>query len=450
LDVVDINNQVVQASDFFVPWNNNVLSDPRTELIIQDGRAHIGLTNRTYDIVISEPSNPWMAGLATLFTADFFELVKKRLNPDGIFVEWIHAYQIDWENFALVGRTFAEVFPNSLLVGVELTGFSADYLLVGFNGENGLSVDNAKQNLSYAQKSKNMALLNHALFYNLIRSEDLEKLFGNGYINTDNHPRLEFTAPKLMHFYDRAIVENIVSKKWLSDETENIIRGFLSDIDAQIDIAVYFLAFDEPFQKIVDITYATPLQRERYLNLVSTYCASHYITDFSFIRDEELKEKCISTQIKFIRDKLNSVNEKAPLYFHLGDLCYENDMMDEAIDFYSKVLEIDSEVDVVHYNIGKIFSVKGNYEEAILHYQEAIRINPEYLLAINNLGNILVREGKIEEAIRHYRKALRIDNTFSLAHKNLGIVLREMGEKEEGEAHIQEALRLEQKSGTLK
>jgi len=449
LDVIDINNQVVKASDFFTPWNNNVLSDPRTELIIQDGRAHLELTNRSYDVIISEPSNPWMAGLATLFTDEFFELVRKRLNPDGIFVQWIHAYQIDWNNFALVGRTFAQIFPNSLLVSVELTEHSADYLLVGFNGENGLSIDTAARNLSYAQKSHNMKLPNHTLFYNLIKSEDLQKLFGKGYINTDNHPMLEFAAPKLLHFYDPTMAENIVSKKWLSKETERIIQEFSSDVDAQIDIAVYYLSFNEPYQKIVDITKATPLQRERFYNLMETYCAGNYVTDFSFINDEELKKKCISTQIEFMLDKLNSVPEKAPLYFHLGDLYYENGMLDEAITSYSKVLEIDPEVDVVHYNIGKILSVQEKFDEAAHHYQEAVRINPEYVLAMNNLGNILVREGKINEAVSLYRKALSIDNEFSLAHKNLGIVLKESGKTEEGEAHIQEALRLEQKSATF-
>lgn len=449
LDVIDINNQVVKASDYFIPWNNNVLSNPRTELIVQDGRAHMELTDRNYDVIISEPSNPWMAGLATLFTGEFFELVRKRLNPDGIFVQWIHAYQIDWNNFALVGRTFAQIFPNSLVVSVELTEHSADYLLVGFNGENGLSIDTAARNLSCAQKSNNMKLPDHTLFYNLIKSEDLKKLFGKGYINTDNHPRLEFSAPKLMHFYDQTIAENIVSKKWLSEETERIIREFSTDVDVQIDIAVYFLSFDEPFQKIVDITKATPLQRKRFYNIMETYCAGNYVTDFSFINDEELKKKCISTQIEFMLDTINSVPEKAPLYFHLGDIYYENGMLDEAVTYYSKVLEIDPEIDVVHYNIGKILSVQGKFDEAANHYQEAVRVNPEYVLAMNNLGNILVRKGKVNEAVSLYRRALSIDDEFSLAHKNLGIVLKKSGKIEEGEAHIQEALRLEQKSATF-
>ena len=103
-----------------------MLSNQKTELIIQDGRAHIELTDRKYDVIISEPSNPWMAGLASLFTLEFFEQVRKRLNDDGIFVQWVHAYQMDWQNFSLIGRTFSQVFPQSLLVVNDPTGHAYD------------------------------------------------------------------------------------------------------------------------------------------------------------------------------------------------------------------------------------------------------------------------------------------------------------------------------------
>ncbi|UCG55063.1 MAG: hypothetical protein JSV32_02265, partial [Dehalococcoidia bacterium] len=67
-------------------------------------------------VIISEPSNPWMAGLANLYTLEFFQTVKDRLKENGIFVQWIHSYEMDWPTFSMVGRTFTEVFPVSLLM----------------------------------------------------------------------------------------------------------------------------------------------------------------------------------------------------------------------------------------------------------------------------------------------------------------------------------------------
>jgi spermidine synthase len=169
LDILEISNEVVKASRFFDSWNGNVLSDPRTELIVQDGRAHLALTDRKYDVIVSEPSNPWMAGLAALFTREFFELARDRLNQDGIFTQFIHSYQMDWPNFSMVTRTFADVFPNSILIKTYLR----DYLMIGFKGDNDLKLEVAQRNFQFAQKSRNMTLLNPKSIYGLVITEDL-------------------------------------------------------------------------------------------------------------------------------------------------------------------------------------------------------------------------------------------------------------------------------------
>ncbi len=445
LDVIDINKQVVQASAFFTPWNNDVLSNPKTGLIIQDGRAHIELTNRRYDVIISEPSNPWMAGLATLFTYEFFSRLKNRLEEDGIFCQWVHAYQMDWRNFSLIGRTFGEVFPNSLLVVNDPTGKGTDYLLVGFKGEKRLDIDTAARNLPYAQQSKNFTMLNHKLFYNLIVSEDIPKLFGSGPINSDNRPELEFAAPKLMNFYDPAISENILAKKWLSRETKDISQEVLTSIDGQIDFVAYALSFDKLFIELVDLSNAVPAQKERFSELIVSYCSDKLIVDFSFINDSELKKKCISAQIDYISEKTDITPDKASLLCHLGNLSDKNGMEDEAVSYYQKTLKIDPEYDSAHYNLARILASQGNIEQAISHYTDAIRANPYLIMAYNNLGNILVNREKPEEAITLFRAALSINPDFAIAHKNLGHVLKKLGKTEEGETHIQEALRLEGK-----
>lgn len=212
LDIIDINSRMIDASNFFILYNNNVLSNPKTEIIIQDARAHVGLTRRNYDVIISEPSNPWMAGLSSLFTYEFFNLVRNRLTEDGIFAQWIHSYEMDWDNFALIGRTFVKVFPNSILVNLHPYAPYGDLLLVGFNGEKPFNKDTVEQNFRYAQQSKNLLLADYTSFVDLIVNEDLESLFGKGSINTDNHPKLEFSAPKLLHTYDEKIEEKYIRK----------------------------------------------------------------------------------------------------------------------------------------------------------------------------------------------------------------------------------------------
>ncbi|MBW1766343.1 MAG: fused MFS/spermidine synthase, partial [Deltaproteobacteria bacterium] len=331
LDAVEISRQVVFASNLFRPWNNNVLSDPRTDLIIQDGRAHLELTDRKYDVISSEPSNPWMAGLSTLFTEEFFSLAKNRLNLNGIFVQFIHTYQMDWSTFAMVGRTFAHVFPNSLLVRTNPSSVGPDFLLVGFNGDRTLAVDTAARNLHFTQKSQNISLLNHRLFHTLIISEDLQRLFGNGPINTDDRPRLEFLAPKLMHLLDLSIVKNLMANYWLSRETVAVVDEFFSNIDSQIDLVAYALPFikkNMPFQFPVDLSQSTLEQRERFSRLMEEYCANNIVKDFSLLGDEVIKKRCINVQIKAVLDRLDKIDttqNKESLSIHLRNLYAERE-----------------------------------------------------------------------------------------------------------------------------
>ena len=125
--VLEISQGVVEASRFFEAENNRALADPRTRLIVGDGRTHLMLGRQSYDVIVSEPSNPWMAGIASLFTREFFEGARDRLTPGGVLCQWAHTYDISSSDLKSIVATFLSVFPNGTL---WLVG-DADVLLVG-------------------------------------------------------------------------------------------------------------------------------------------------------------------------------------------------------------------------------------------------------------------------------------------------------------------------------
>ena len=127
VDVVEISPEVVEASAEFADVNRRALDDPRTRLVRGDGRTHLSLTSRRYDVVISEPSNPWMAGVAALFTQDFFHTVRERLEPGGLFCQWAHTYDISDADLRSIVATFRAVFPD----GTMWLAGDGDLLLVG-------------------------------------------------------------------------------------------------------------------------------------------------------------------------------------------------------------------------------------------------------------------------------------------------------------------------------
>jgi spermidine synthase len=478
LDAIEINRQVIAGSNFFIPWNNNVLKDPRTELIIQDGRAHLELTERKYDVIISEPSNPWMAGLATLFTHEFMKLAKNRLMEDGIYVQWIHSYQMDWPTFSLVGRTFSRIFPNSVLVTTDPHGaLGPDFLLVGFKGKKQLDPQVAKSNLSYARKSKNMNLNDPNLFYNLIVSEDLTALFGKGPINTDNNPILEFSAPKLIHYDPAASIINkqLSANSRLSRETAAIIKKNRESIDSQLNFAAYTLSFNIHTQDMVDLTRATPEQKKRYSRMMIEYCADNVVGDFSFIPDERLRRECIDTNLETIRKNLEKVPDKASLYYYMGWLCHHNGMIDEAVDYLLEVLQTkpdDPETNnllkmvlsksaerdanmmkirkkihtnesnpAFHYYLGNLYQLKKMDSSAVDHFEKALRMQPDFIHALKSLALYYTGTNDYGRAISYFKRMVEVKPDIAAVYYNIACLYSKQNQIEKSLDWLNKAIK---------
>jgi spermidine synthase len=102
---------MVEAAHRFDAYNRRPLDDPRHRLIVNDGRNHLRLTDRNYDVIVSEPSNPWIAGIGSLFTREFFRLACDRLKPGGILSQWVQIYDFSEDDLRAVFATVTEVFP---------------------------------------------------------------------------------------------------------------------------------------------------------------------------------------------------------------------------------------------------------------------------------------------------------------------------------------------------
>ena len=103
---------VIRASKFFNEWNRDVLDDPRTKLWHEDARTVLKLSAQNYDAIVAEPSNPWTAGIGSVFSREFYQLAANRLKPGGLMVQWFHLYEMHDGIVELVLRTFTSVFPN--------------------------------------------------------------------------------------------------------------------------------------------------------------------------------------------------------------------------------------------------------------------------------------------------------------------------------------------------
>ncbi|HVO36138.1 MAG TPA: fused MFS/spermidine synthase [Gemmatimonadales bacterium] len=112
IDVAEIERAVLRASRLFRDVNRDVLDDPRVHVIEDDARSALMLAETPYDVIVSEPSNPWIAGVASLFTRDYYRVVARRLAAGGLFCQWLQMYRVTPGAVAVVIANLRAVFPH--------------------------------------------------------------------------------------------------------------------------------------------------------------------------------------------------------------------------------------------------------------------------------------------------------------------------------------------------
>lgn len=127
IDVIEISPEVVDAARHFAPYNANILEQSILRVYVEDAKSFLQTTDQTYDVVISEPSNPWMAGVAGVFSLDFYESCRAKLGSDGLMVQWLHIYESNDDVFSTIVGTFSSVFPFTSVWATQ----PGDLVLVG-------------------------------------------------------------------------------------------------------------------------------------------------------------------------------------------------------------------------------------------------------------------------------------------------------------------------------
>jgi len=112
VETVEIEAAMAQAARGFMPRNSGAFADPRGTILIDDAKTFFSSGRRRYDLIISEPSNPWVSGVSSLFTREFYRRIRNHLNPDGLLVQWIQLYEIDASLVATVMRALGEEFAH--------------------------------------------------------------------------------------------------------------------------------------------------------------------------------------------------------------------------------------------------------------------------------------------------------------------------------------------------
>jgi len=230
LDVLELEPFMPEAARFFDKFNFSVLDDPRYRFIVDDARHYLGVAGVKYDVVISEPSNPWVSGVSNLFTRECFEIGRASLAEGGVYCQWVQVYGLGLEDVKSILRTFQEVFPNTYVFGIPPMGHSrwpaGDLVVLGSLKPLKPQVE-ALERLMKDERVKNalkrIEIEQPGDILSPLRMgpEETAAFVGPGGLNTDDNMRIEFSAP--LSFYKNTYYGNLWEvRKYQADWTRYI------------------------------------------------------------------------------------------------------------------------------------------------------------------------------------------------------------------------------------
>ena len=198
IHVVELEPEVVRANQLMADRRQiDPLTDPRLQLHINDARSALTLGAQRFDAIISQPSHPWTAGASHLFTREFFSLVRNRLQPDGVFVQWMGLRFVDEALLRSLLVTLLTVFPHVEVYEPPPGGsllFAASAAPLQLETQAGLALDSDPA----AWQAGGVNVPEDLLVARVLDEKGVQALAAEAQINTDGHNLLQFGSPKAL------------------------------------------------------------------------------------------------------------------------------------------------------------------------------------------------------------------------------------------------------------
>jgi spermidine synthase len=246
IDVVEIEPAVIDAAGYFSEANFNALDDPRVKLHVTDGRNFVFAAETGYDIIVSAVSDPWISGVSNLFTYEYFDELKKKLNPGGVVSLWFQNYRITPKELKIGLNTFASVFPN-VSIWFHYTD-SLDLIIIGSVEEHTLDMARLErvfkdQGLSDALGRIGIMRPMDLFDLFIMGDKDLRRYAGAAMLNTDERPIYEFALPKLLYMDPALATETL---KDIFSNVEDFVAPVIIPAD---DKESFYLALGRSFNR---------------------------------------------------------------------------------------------------------------------------------------------------------------------------------------------------------
>ena len=424
--VVEIVPAVVEAARLFSPHNGNVLDDPRLEIVLDDARAHLLVSADRFDVITSQPSNPWIAGVANLYTVEFYDLIRSRLKPGGLFCQWVQAYHLDPADLRAIVASFLRIFPDATLW--EESAGSGDYFLIG--GDGPLRIDpgrlrsapSALAELSAAGIRDEADLL--ARF--VTGPEGLFDFSAGTPPQTDDRLDLEWRAP--LALFRRTLRLQVTEL----NRHRRPVAPFLAPAGA-VDPALLERLGQRLREREARLQILEGLDASDIETLTDPYMAAGL---------EALRAGLYPKAIELLNRATSQNPGSGTAGLLLGEAYRAAGLLDAAVVVFRGAVEVRPNLAPAWNALGRTLWSLGRAGEAREAFDEALRRDPDFPAARNNLGSVLLASDDPVGARREFEAALADDPFLAAARANLGLALKRLGDLAGAERAYREALEL--------
>ena len=463
VDCIEIESSVLEAANYFKYYNRDFINDKRVHIYIEDGKSFLKSTKNKYDIISLHLSNPWIPGIANLYTEEAYELMKSRLNDNGILLQWFQTYRVSPAIIKMVVRTYAKVFPYYQVWtdGPAIFMVASRHPLKKYDEKFFALVEhipNIKSDFkNYFGIEDGKALM---AFY-IADNEKFNEFFGEGDIHTDNKPLLDFMLPKVFfydylenwnymsllqfrdkedwlqkHFqwgtnaYDYYILASAKNVQGLSNEALQFIeQGLLINDRAPYLLALkgYILGPQNPAGG-VDLF-------EKTLNQDPGIAKIHYLYAI-LLMNKYSPESAVKEYKK--AEELGYSDK--PFWLDYANALMKNAHYHEALAVLQKGIPSSEDWKYKYYEqMGVAYAGYRNYQEALNYYKKATEDNPYYSPPFAKAAEIYDRVGIYNKAEELYQIAITIEPSRNSYYLKLATIKKKLGKTREAYEAIQKA-----------
>ncbi|MBK7660790.1 MAG: spermidine synthase [Betaproteobacteria bacterium] len=216
VDSIEIERMMIEGARLFDPHNRRAYHDPRSRIHIEDAKTYFASHGTRYDVIVSEPSNPWVSGVSSLFSEEFYQLMGRYLTDDGVLLQWIQVYEINFELFASIAKALGNNFGDYQM----FVSNPGDILIVATKAK---QLPAMKDTLfGWPEMSKDLASLGYRSLADLQNArigsrKAMEPLFRSGIYppNSDYFPMIDTRAAKARFMREQASDMSYLSRTFI-------------------------------------------------------------------------------------------------------------------------------------------------------------------------------------------------------------------------------------------